>query len=340
MACAFEQNLANDGGAILLKRSSALIEGCDFRENIAFDDGGGIACWRSAEVRITDCDFVDNQALDKRGAGVYCLVSSVTIGDSFFAGGRADNGGGIFGEDSSVVVRDTRIRGNEAYDRGGGIHFARSRGVVKRCSVNDNVAYDHGGGGIYVGPQSAAIVDQSLVSKNTAHYFGGGGVAALGCSLSVTNSVVAGNATGSAGSGLFVRSAYLTLSSSTIAGNGTAGTGGGLAADRSACDVFNSIIWANLPDGIVTLAGESPNVEFSDVQGGWGGEGNFSAEPEFVDPGSDNYHLSGRSPCVDVGDMMRAPSMDFDGESRPQGSGVDVGADERLTGLVHRESKR
>jgi hypothetical protein len=39
-------------------------------------------------------------------------------------------------------------------------------------------------------------------------------------------------------------------------------------------------------------------------------------------------HLMMGSPCVDKGTMTEAPMTDIDGEMRPQGGGVDIGADE------------
>jgi hypothetical protein len=41
------------------------------------------------------------------------------------------------------------------------------------------------------------------------------------------------------------------------------------------------------------------------------------------------WHLGANSPCIDAGIMMNAPDHDFEGDDRPQGGGVDIGADER-----------
>jgi len=57
-------------------------------------------------------------------------------------------------------------------------------------------------------------------------------------------------------------------------------------------------------------------------------EGNISENPLFVDAPSDNYHLSIGSPCIDNGITEFAPGDDIEGEDRPQGAGVDIGADE------------
>lgn len=47
-------------------------------------------------------------------------------------------------------------------------------------------------------------------------------------------------------------------------------------------------------------------------------------DPQFVSSG--DYHLRAVSPAVDAGDGAKAPAQDFDGNPRPYGSGVDLGA--------------
>jgi parallel beta-helix repeat protein len=49
----------------------------------------------------------------------------------------------------------------------------------------------------------------------------------------------------------------------------------------------------------------------------------------FVNTAANDYHLSATSPALDVGTGLQAPSSDFEQDSRPSGSGFDIGADER-----------
>lgn len=55
-------------------------------------------------------------------------------------------------------------------------------------------------------------------------------------------------------------------------------------------------------------------------------DGNISASPLFIDQAGGDYHLKAGSPAIDAGTAQQAPSVDFDGLPRPNGSGVDVGA--------------
>ena len=55
----------------------------------------------------------------------------------------------------------------------------------------------------------------------------------------------------------------------------------------------------------------------------------------FVNRSSGDLHLSSAvSTAVDMGQTVSGLSDDFDGQSRPQGTGIDIGADEFLTGTA------
>ncbi|RZB32303.1 MAG: hypothetical protein SRB1_01319 [Desulfobacteraceae bacterium Eth-SRB1] len=51
----------------------------------------------------------------------------------------------------------------------------------------------------------------------------------------------------------------------------------------------------------------------------------------FVDPANFDFHLLSTSSAVDTGTSAGAPAVDYDGDSRPQGAGYDMGADEYVT---------
>lgn len=100
----------------------------------------------------------------------------------------------------------------------------------------------------------------------------------------------------------------------------------------------NCILWGDTPDE-VSDANSTLNVTYSDIQGGWSGEGNIDADPCFANPGNGDYHLkseAGRwdtnnqtwikdtvsSPCIDGGN----PNSDWTGEYWPHGEHINMGA--------------
>ena len=113
-------------------------------------------------------------------------------------------------------------------------------------------------------------------------------------------------------------------------------SGGGIAASGTSM-LKNCIFWGNEPYEIYS---SSPGtvVTYSDIQGGWPGEGNIDADPCFVDPGywdangvwvDGDYHLLGNSQCIDAGDpnYVAGPNeTDLDGKPRVIGGRVDMGA--------------
>ena len=83
----------------------------------------------------------------------------------------------------------------------------------------------------------------------------------------------------------------------------------------SATDGYN-LVWGNTTDYV-----NDASAAGSDL----------SQDPLFKDTSAGDYSLSATSPCIDAGTTTYYPSDDKDGESRPQGSGVDIGFDEYTT---------
>ena len=100
--------------------------------------------------------------------------------------------------------------------------------------------------------------------------------------------------------------------------------GGGINSKNSI--ITNCILWVNSPDQI--LYAESNIVTYSDIQGGYEGEGNINTDPLFVDPENEDFHLTASSPCINAGnnDAPDLPETDKDGNPRIMDDIVDMGA--------------
>ena len=69
----------------------------------------------------------------------------------------------------------------------------------------------------------------------------------------------------------------------------------------------------------------SMGVQYSNIQGGFSGEGNIDVDPLFVDAENGNFSLQSDSPCIDAGN----PDSDYNDQCLPPGSGSirnDMGA--------------
>jgi hypothetical protein len=114
-------------------------------------------------------------------------------------------------------------------------------------------------------------------------------------------------------------------------------SGGGIASGaESTPNISNSILWGNSPYQISGPA----TATFTDIHGGYAGEGNINADPLFVDSANSDYHLRFGSPCIDAG-AAAGLDADFEGDLRPfdgDGDGIDqydMGADEWVGTIRH-----
>ena len=150
--------------------------------------------------------------------------------------------------------------------------------------------------------------------------------------------------------GVYFERSNLVINNSTLTGNGTTGLycSDSYSLPGNRVLVTNSIFWANEPNQISGKT-DLVTINYSNIQGGWSGQGNIYAEPYFFEPGHWNpnddfwidgdYHLksqAGRwdpnsqswvqdevtSPCIDAGDM--ASPIGF--EPFPNGGIVNMGA--------------
>jgi hypothetical protein len=92
--------------------------------------------------------------------------------------------------------------------------------------------------------------------------------------------------------------------------------GGGLFCLSSRPRLVNTIVWYNVAEDGPQIFGNSPYITYSDIQGGWEGQGNIDMAPLFRDTTGDDFHLmttdcgdSDNSPCIDAGDPAISDSL-------------------------------
>ncbi len=284
----------------------------DVAKGIKFDAGGGSLSYCRIEACSTNC-----------GGGICCYRSSPAISNCSISGNTANYGGGIYCNESSPAVRDCLISENSSNFYGGGIYCRESSNLlVENSMIRDNIAADRGGG-IY-GYDTAPSIENCTLTGNSAENGGGLYIS----NATVTNCTITYNEASEYGGGFYCYS-YSTpkIINCTLTGNISDFHGGGICCLLSTPIITNCILWNDSPEEVYVRSGD-PIIEFSDIQGGWYGEGNICADPLLREPGDDDYHLKAGSPCIDSGTLDGAPEKDFEGDLRPIGSSVDMGVDE------------
>jgi len=280
--------------------SSPTIKNCNIQKNVAGTGslgGGGIACYQNSSPIISDCIIKNNSTNNYYGGGgISIWYSSPQIIRCEIAGNIGScEGGGIFVYElsSNPKIYKCVIKGNIS-DDGGGIYTKDSTIFLESCIISENIANNHGGG-IYL---------EELSSSSSR----------------ILNCLFFGNKSNQ-GAAIDCGSSSPTIINCTISNNIALYHGGAINAYYGA-KISNSILWGNSPEEI--YGDYDSTVSYSDINGGYIGNGNLNSDPQFIS--ETDYHLAASSPCIDTGTSNGAPNIDIDGNPRPQGNGFDMGA--------------
>ncbi len=380
--CTFSGNIAFSGGLYFLSfgggmyndYSSPTVTNCTFSGNYAYY-GGGIDNI-SSSPKVTNCAFSGNLA--DCGGGMYNQDNSNSMVTSCtFSGNRAHTGGGgMFNNLSSPIIDNCIFSSNSAFGHrttgeGGGIsNYWYSSPIVINCVFRNNISAMYGGGMCNRNNCSPMVVC-CIFTGNSIGFFGGGMCNRNNCSPMVVCCIFTGNSIGFFGGGMYNDFSSTTLINCTFYGNiasigdpdpgsgsgGSGGSGGGMYNQYNCSPIVtNCIIWGNIADDGTQILGDNSIITYSDVEGGWPGEGNNYVDPCFADPGywdpngtpadpSDDFWVEGdfhlqsqagrwdansqgwvtddvTSPCIDAGDWMTAVGF----EPFPNGGRVNMGA--------------
>lgn len=333
--CSFEANRADvAGGGVLLEQTTALLEDCSVRANAvelpgagSFAYGGGVAIEGGAP-RFAHCDFVDNRVGIAEGSG--------------FA-----RGGGLYATNGAPELLDCAFVSNRAalaagggFGQGGAVYLEQfTQAVFVRCSFEDNVAESLAfaeGGALAARFGCSPSLVSCTFAGNRALGLGSGGAVHLrdDCDPRFENCVFSANVASGEGGALFVWDVQSVpaLSNCSLAAN-SAQLGGALRLREASPVLINScVLWDNQDASgggeLAQLSGGAPLLDHCCVEG-WsgslGGEGNFGADPLFLDVDGaddvlgtldDDLRLDAGSPCVDAGDTLALPLdlQDLDGD--------------------------
>jgi predicted outer membrane repeat protein len=268
--CLFSENSAGDGGGICsVADSNVTMTNSTFNGNSASVRGGGLSNREDNNLTLTNCRFINN-TVTGIGGGVWNGSTNATLVDCVFSGNSAHDG--------QIPYVSEIIPGS-----GGGMSAGGTPTLI-RCTFRSNYATN--GAGIIGGSgelAECAFTGNSAVEDGGAIHTGGDPI--------ITNCTFSGNSANRGGGIFFTWGAKMTMANCTFAGN-SASTGNALASDPHLpslpgyFQLTNCILW----DGEDTIFDPDPYalrsaITYSNIQGGWPGEGNMDADPCFVDPG-------------------------------------------------------
>ena len=223
------------------------------------------------------------------------------------------------------LLDDLRVTGNQI-----GIYAYRFYGTIEDSDISGN---DHVG--IFHSISTPTIRRNVLGWNGTLGIPSDGAIYNYDSSPDIINNVIGWNN----GNGVYNDESNPTITNNTIALN-LLGSGVG-NFDNSNPTVTNNVIAMNGVYGIHADATSDPVASYNDVWGNaWGdywdtpaGTGSISANPMFVS--LLDAHLLCSSPAIDAGNNAApaVPSVDYDGNPRPVGGTVDMGAYEWQSAL-------
>ncbi|MBE0536801.1 MAG: right-handed parallel beta-helix repeat-containing protein [Phycisphaerae bacterium] len=309
-----------------------------------FFHGGGVYVEDAAPVFV-DCTITGNIAFvyggpAAKGGGMYCTGSQPTLVRCRFVFNWVDDydsdayGAGMANDDSSPILTDCTFESNGTWNWGGAMaNMGASSVKLAGCAFLNNRA-QYGGGAIYHAPNNEQV-------------------------LTATNCLLAGNRSGWEGGAVKIPNGRGVLTNCTFTENRVRDSEYGRAV---ACDNWDEAIVRAVNcifrDGGGEFVSADPSwgaITFSNVEGGWEGQGNIDVDPLFVNPGvwystgtpsplhdtwtAGDYHLksqAGRwdaarqewvrdsvtSPCIDAGD----PRVSVMYEPFPNGGVINMGA--------------
>ncbi len=201
----------------------------------------------------------------------------------------------------TCVLNGLTIYNGSDFHTGGGINIINSNPILKNLRIHGCSSWN-GGAGIYC-ENASPVIDRCFLYNNGAERTSG--IHSENSFPLITNCTFVWNYT-------YMGSIIGSFSGSHVT-------------------VTNCILWDNFIFPFGSDAFDVFTVTYTNESNfSWEGDGNFTSDPLFVDPESNNYNLLPESPCIDAGH----PDLDGDGitwendpdDQDPDGTRMDIGA--------------
>ncbi len=248
---------------------------------------------------------------DPVGGGIVISNCSPTFESIIVEDNTSEIGGGIYVSNSNAIFKNSEVRNNGG-NLGGGIYITGGEPTFINIIISDNIAY--WGGGIY-SENSNPEINSSILRQNEAFIEGAGIYQNGGTGLIYWTSFEANNGY-DYGGGIVSYQATIELINTTFSQN-ISGLGSAISLHSSVITIYNSILWGNngslfhspSSSGLASL-----DIGFSNIEGGENillnmenimfntSGGIINANPQFCDPGNNQFSLQEGSVCMTASD--------------------------------------
>lgn len=342
----FKKNYAVRGAGIYLYDADVEISDNTFYKNETTNDGGAISSYDSTTFVISNNVFDNN--LSNTGGAIYIWDSKFqtpTISSNTFYKNKANaNGGAIYLSKSDPLIRQNIFSYNSAVSNGAVLATDDTCYIeFENNSAYENVSSNYGGV-LYFNDSDSLDVENNIFYNNYAVNYAGAVYSNL-TDVNYVNNLMYNNKSAWGGVFFLVQSNF-NIVNNTIVNNESYNYGGVLYNDNSYPNFINTIMYNNKATNgnEIYIASGSPNVYYSDVEGGSAAFGGFffgdyinniDVMPFFMDESANNYNLRLGSSCINRGSPNDTISswgipvsvLDLNGNSRIFNNyRIDIGA--------------
>ena len=360
---------AGEGGLLLGTNSRLVMRNTTISNN----DGPGLYCEENNNVLIEDCNFSKNEY-----AGAWMLGSNMDIRRCRFSENNArglellsgcsglmtsceissntmDVAIGVYGagllihHESEVTLYDCTISNNRRNQTdaaaGGGVCISgKSRVSLLKCKISNNqLIYGDSircvGGGAHISGGSKVNFINCQIMRNRSYFRAALSVEGPDTTVLIHGCILSGNVPDSTSCITSDIDSDLLIVNTLSINNITLPDITKISVPPQAnVNISNSILWNNGRE--ITLGNDATaTVDHTCITDGWEGEGNISADPMVIDPGSmvqnpdgswawtEGFYMlqskalgfPGDSPCIDAGN----PDPKYNDAARPPGQGTE-----------------
>lgn len=221
------------------------LQNLKFINGVMNDNGGSIS--NSEQLIITNSEFINNKSTSGYGGAIY-NTGTLNISNSLIQNNHSElsSGGAIASTSGSVSLDQTTINLNTSEGYGGGIHLMNSDISLTNSVISENSSFIGGGGGIYQNSGLLTISNSSITGNTTGSASPGGGILAVDTTTNITGTTIHDNQSSGSGGGFHQTEGTLFVRNSTISENSALfGDGGGIFTAADTASLVNTTISGN-----------------------------------------------------------------------------------------------